>query len=214
MPVRVARTREVRPGGHELVRKIQLPCVERMLDSTRSAMPEREQMVDIGGVVGEGDEPGHLREVERRSPVIKFINIDRDLGRQNFIEYPLATYCRVCPDPIVGQFRGRVGAQRVEGQNRRSGPSRVRRCSIGRIDVVYVLRRSRWCAKRVVRVGVVFGNGQEEGMFVLRIAVDQGHMVELAVGKKRHRLTRYDLSVYDALAADEITLSCYRFHLR
>src|SRR5882762_11076965 len=112
-----------------------------MLDSIRSAMPEREQILDIGGVVGEGGEPGHLREVERRSPVIEFINIDRDLGRQDFIEYPLTTYCRVCPDPVVGQFRGRVGAQRVEGQNRRSSPSRVRRSEERRVGKEC---RSRW----------------------------------------------------------------------
>jgi hypothetical protein len=49
-------------------------------------MPAREQVLDIGGVIGEGDEPGHLREVEWRCLIGEFISIDWDLRRQDFIE--------------------------------------------------------------------------------------------------------------------------------
>src|ERR1700741_5126711 len=130
MPVRVACKREVRPERHQFVREIGLTCIEGVLDSVWSAMPGWKQILDIGGVVRKGEEPGHPREVERRRPVIELINIDRDLGREDPVEYPLATYRRLGPDPVVGDLWTRVGAQWIQRQDGLGGPSRVRRRGI------------------------------------------------------------------------------------
>src|SRR5207344_2457821 len=92
-----------------------------------SAMPEREQVLDIGGMVGQRLHSRHIREIERRRLVGELIGIDRDLRSEDFIESSLVANSRVGSDPIPGQLRALEGAEWIDGQNFRCGSLRIRR---------------------------------------------------------------------------------------
>ena len=72
-----------------MIRQYRLLAVERMGNAQGAATPEREQILDVGGMIGERLHSGHFREEERRRLVGELIGIDRDLRREDFIQSSL-----------------------------------------------------------------------------------------------------------------------------
>jgi hypothetical protein len=80
--VRIAGRRKVGPGGDELVREDFLLCrqrrrLARSRNAQNSAVPEREQELDIEGVGCQGGEARHVGEVIGRILVVEFMFVDR-----------------------------------------------------------------------------------------------------------------------------------------
>src|SRR5277367_6140326 len=173
-------------------------------------MPEREQILDIGGMIGQRLYSRHILEVERRRLIGELISIDRDLRGEDFIQSSLVTNSGVGSDPIPGQLRALEGAERIDGQNFRCGSVRKRWRGIGRVDVVQILLRGWRGAKRVVRVGEVLRDRQAEVRLIRRVAVDQGNVAESAAGEERQRLIWYDLAVHQTSPRYEFSLSACR----
>jgi hypothetical protein len=98
---------EVRPSGHELLREMLLLRIERVYYTGRgwATMPEREQILDVSRVICQGYKSGHCREVERCRLVIEFIDKERYLGGQDFIDATFSAYSRVSPRSIPGLLR-------------------------------------------------------------------------------------------------------------
>ena len=181
-------------------------------------MPEREQILDIGGMIGERLHSRHVREEDRRRLIGELISIDRDLPREDFIESSLVADPRVGSDAIPGQLRALECAEWIDGQNFRCGSVRIRRRRIGHVDVVQILFRGWRRAKRIVRVSEVFRVRQAEVRLIGRVAVYQGQVVEPAVGEERQRLIGQDLAVDQTSAGYEFALracrACEFFNLR
>ena len=138
-----------------MVGQDRLLAVQRIGNAQWSAMPQREQVLDIGGMIGQRLHSRHIREVERRRLIGELISIDRNLRSEDFIESSLVANSRVGPDPIPGQLRALEGAEWIDGQNFRCRSLRIRRRDVGRVDEVQILLRGRRGAKRVARVGEV-----------------------------------------------------------
>jgi hypothetical protein len=127
--VRIAGPGEIGPGCDERVGKLRLPRIQRMGRAQRAPVPEREDVLDVGGVIGQWLEARQWREVERRRLVGELIGIDRDLRRQGLVEPPLVANAGVGPDPVPRQLRALEGAERIDRQNLRCRPVRILRAT-------------------------------------------------------------------------------------
>jgi hypothetical protein len=87
--VRITGPGKIGPGVDKLIGQYRLLAVQRMGNAQWSAMPEREQVLDIGGMIGQRLHSRHIREVERRRRIGELISIDRDLRSEDFIESSL-----------------------------------------------------------------------------------------------------------------------------
>src|SRR5215471_17120722 len=123
--VRIARPGKIGPGGDKLIGQYRLLAVQRVGNAQWSTMPEREQILDVGGMISERLHSRHIREVERCRLIGELIGIDWDLRSEDFIESPLVTNSRVGSNPIPGQLRALEGAEWIDGQNFRCGSLRI-----------------------------------------------------------------------------------------